>query len=134
MSDIKERLRGKYPVGPVNKYGNPEFGYRKFDGFLPPIQEEAAAEIERLEAKCERLEAANWQPISKLLPEHGEVLIFAPDETPSVVAGSLVACENGVEHYVQYSEELLNDAIGEVFNPTYFAEISLPTPPEKGHE
>lgn len=46
--DIVNRLRGKYPVGPIVN-GEPEFGWRKFDG-LPPIQAEAADEIELLRA------------------------------------------------------------------------------------
>jgi len=47
MSDIVKRLRGQYPVGPIGEDGEPEFGWRKFEG-LPPIQSEAADEIERL--------------------------------------------------------------------------------------
>ena len=51
MSDaLVSRLRGIYGVGPDG-----ELGYRTF--FVPLIQLEAAAEIERLNAKVERLTA-----------------------------------------------------------------------------
>lgn len=54
--DIVDRLRGKYPIGPVLPNGQPEFGWRQHDGLLtkygivpaPPIMEEAAKEIEGL--------------------------------------------------------------------------------------
>lgn len=47
-SKLVDRLRGRYAVGPMLPSGEPEFGWRQFDG-LPPIQAEAAAEIERLQ-------------------------------------------------------------------------------------
>jgi len=43
---LVDRLRGKYASGPHLPNGNPEFGWRQFQA--PPIQHEAAAEIERL--------------------------------------------------------------------------------------
>lgn len=55
--DIVQRLRGRYPIGPMLPNGAPEFGWREFDGILtkdhgiipaPPIMEEAAQDIERL--------------------------------------------------------------------------------------
>lgn len=46
---LTDRLRGKYASGPHLPNGNPEFGWRQFQA--PPIQHEAAAEIERLEAQ-----------------------------------------------------------------------------------
>ena len=46
--DLKDRLRGKYAVGPVTENGEPEFGWRQHE--VPPIQIEAAAHIEALEA------------------------------------------------------------------------------------
>ena len=45
---LVDRLRGKYACGPTMANGDPEFGWRKFD--VPPIQHEAATEIERLRA------------------------------------------------------------------------------------
>jgi hypothetical protein len=45
---LVDRLRGKYASGPHLPNGNPEFGWRQFQA--PPIQHEAAAEIERLTA------------------------------------------------------------------------------------
>jgi hypothetical protein len=46
---LTDRLRGKYAVGPIVPDGEPEFGWRLFP--VPPIQPEAAAEIDRLSAK-----------------------------------------------------------------------------------
>jgi uncharacterized small protein (DUF1192 family) len=54
MSDIVERLRGKYPNGPIMENGKPEFGYRYFEN-RPPIQEEAAQAITALTAEITRL-------------------------------------------------------------------------------
>jgi hypothetical protein len=69
-----------------------------------------------------------WQPIETLTPEHGEVMIWAPDEEPQFVSGSLVTVDSdGIEFYVRYTEELLHDAIGEIINPTFWAE--KPSPP-----
>lgn len=46
--NLTDRLRGKYACGPVMANGEPEFGWREFP--TPPVQHEAAAEIERLRA------------------------------------------------------------------------------------
>lgn len=66
---LVDRLRGRYASGPMLANGEPEFGWREFQ--VPPIQHEAAAELERLEkmvyvpgqwrcAKCEfRLTQSN---------------------------------------------------------------------------
>lgn len=43
---LTDRLRGKYAVGPTLPNGEPEFGWRQFE--TPPIQHEAADEIDRL--------------------------------------------------------------------------------------
>lgn len=45
---LVDRLRGKYASGPHLPNGNPEFGWRQFQS--PPIQHDAAARIEKLEA------------------------------------------------------------------------------------
>ena len=50
---LVDRLRGRYASGPHLPNGNPEFGWRQFQA--PPIQHEAAAEIEKLQAEIERL-------------------------------------------------------------------------------
>jgi len=44
-----DRLRGNYACGPHLPNGKPEFGFRQFQA--PPIQHEAAAEIERLQSQ-----------------------------------------------------------------------------------
>ena len=44
-NDLVLRLRGQYACGPTLPNGEPEFGWREFE--TPPIQHEAAAEIER---------------------------------------------------------------------------------------
>lgn len=46
---LVDRLRGKYASGPHLPNGNPEFGWRQFQA--PPIQHEAATEIERLQGQ-----------------------------------------------------------------------------------
>lgn len=46
-SRLTDRLRGKYANGPTIANGEPEFGWREFP--TPPIQHDAAAEIERLQ-------------------------------------------------------------------------------------
>lgn len=48
---LVDRLRGKYASGPHLPNGLPEFGWRQFQA--PPIQHEAAAEIERLRKALE---------------------------------------------------------------------------------
>lgn len=50
-NDLILRLRGRYATGPTLENGEPEFGWREFP--TPPIQHEAAAEIERLRADRE---------------------------------------------------------------------------------
>jgi hypothetical protein len=44
MSDLPNRLRGKYRIGPDSEYGE-----RQFAHFIPPICIEAADRIEELE-------------------------------------------------------------------------------------
>ena len=48
-----DRLRGRYACGPTLPNGEPEFGWRQFE--TPPVNHEAADEIERLEARCKTL-------------------------------------------------------------------------------
>src|ERR1700733_185954 len=43
---LTDRLRGRYACGPMQPNGEPEFGWRQHDA--PPIQVEAANEIDRL--------------------------------------------------------------------------------------
>ena len=52
---LVDRLRGKYASGPHLPNGNPEFGWRQFQS--PPIQHEAAARIEELEAALHKINA-----------------------------------------------------------------------------
>lgn len=52
-SRLIDRLRGRYACGPTMANGEPEFGWREFE--VPPIQHEAAAEIEQLMAENARL-------------------------------------------------------------------------------
>lgn len=49
---LTDRLRGKYACGPIMENGEPEFGWRQHE--VPPIQIEAAAHIEQLEATLRR--------------------------------------------------------------------------------
>lgn len=57
MSDLTNRLRGQYSVGPQG-----EFGTRSFSHFTPPICLEAAERIEALEKELENI--ANAKPRS----------------------------------------------------------------------
>ena len=50
---LADRLRGKYAVGPTLPNGEPEFGWRQHE--VPPIQKEAADEIERLRKALDHL-------------------------------------------------------------------------------
>ena len=68
MNTIANRLRGKYPLGPFQANGEPEFGWRQFDiDDLPEelmtrpsaIMREAASYIERLEEVLKAYEA--WE-------------------------------------------------------------------------
>lgn len=45
---LTDRLRGRYACGPTLPSGEPEFGWRQHEA--PPIQIEAAKEIDRLKA------------------------------------------------------------------------------------
>lgn len=51
---LTDRLRGRYASGPTMPNGEPEFGWREFQ--TPPVQHEAAAKIERLEAALSQCE------------------------------------------------------------------------------
>lgn len=57
-SDLINRLRCRYPIGPIQPNGEPEFGWREMGGPMPvgvtlptPIMKEAASRIEELEAQ-----------------------------------------------------------------------------------
>jgi hypothetical protein len=63
---LVDRLRGKYAMGPHLPNGNPEFGWRQFQA--PPIQHEAAARIEELEAKLAALPAPLEEIVEVLTP------------------------------------------------------------------
>jgi hypothetical protein len=62
-----DRLRGNYACGPHLPNGRPEFGWRQFQA--PPIQHEAAAEIERLR---NALEEINAQAVCFVIATPGE--------------------------------------------------------------
>jgi hypothetical protein len=53
-NELVLRLRGKYAIGPTLPNGEPEFGWQQME--TPPIQHEAAAEIERLQTEITMLE------------------------------------------------------------------------------
>ena len=82
MSDLIERLRGRYPMGNGDP---PEFGYRQFE--VSAIQQEAADEIECLqhelfawrntatlaqnEEKSLRRQLDDALELLKVMPDHG---------------------------------------------------------------
>jgi hypothetical protein len=65
--NLTDRLRGKYAIGPMLPNGEPEFGWRQFES--PPIQHEAAAEIERLRAALTEI---NSQTVCAVIATEGE--------------------------------------------------------------
>lgn len=64
-ADIVDRLRGRVAVGPMMANGEPEFGYREFanpytpNGKNPPVQLDAADEIEELRRHIRELSKAD---------------------------------------------------------------------------
>lgn len=58
--DLTKRLRGLYAIGPTLPSGEPEFGWRQYEG-TPPIQIEAAERIEQLEAEVAKLAEKAWR-------------------------------------------------------------------------
>lgn len=71
---LTDRLRGRYAVGPTLPNGEPEFGWREHK--TPPIQHEAAAEIERLRNLLEAI--APFAAIGGLLNMAGKAAM--PDD------------------------------------------------------
>lgn len=66
-TDIVDRLRGQYAVGPHLPNGQPEFGIRQFQS--TPINREAAEYIEMLRARLELADKTmdeNFQGMAKL--------------------------------------------------------------------
>lgn len=61
---LVDRLRGKYASGPHLPNGNPEFGWRQFQS--PPIQHEAAARIEALEAALSGI-VNHWNEFGEMM-------------------------------------------------------------------
>lgn len=56
-SRLVDRLRGKYACGPTLSNGEPEFGWRQHE--TPPVQHEAADEIERIRVEFEIVRTAS---------------------------------------------------------------------------
>lgn len=79
MYDIINRLRGRYPVGPILEDGEPEFGWRDFSANSTPLEQEAADIIEDLLEKLtiargEALsEAANIGYVTCVKTRHGKL-------------------------------------------------------------
>jgi hypothetical protein len=66
-TDIVDRLRGRYAMGPHLPNGNPEFGWRQFDA--TPINLEAADYIEMLRARlelCDKTNGTQFADMAKL--------------------------------------------------------------------
>jgi hypothetical protein len=61
---LTDRLRGRYAVGPTLPDGEPEFGWNQFE--TPPIQHEAADEIDRLRKENYALRAQDWDALKAL--------------------------------------------------------------------
>jgi len=72
MSDLVNRLRGTYAIGPKGVYGT-----RSFADFIPPISLEAADRIEVLEAKL--LFLVNNDSINDPSIDQEVLMLVAPD-------------------------------------------------------
>jgi hypothetical protein len=62
-TDLINRLKCRYPSGPIQANGEPEFGYRDLSGQMlvelpSPVMLEAAAALEAQDRKLSELEAA----------------------------------------------------------------------------
>jgi hypothetical protein len=68
---LTDRLRGRYAKGPTMPSGEPEFGWSEFSA--PPIQHEAAAEIERLQGLVRSLSDDNERLVRQLESSSGDV-------------------------------------------------------------
>lgn len=83
--DITHRLRCKYPLGPIQANGEPEFGWRDFSGpietMLPTsLMLEAADRIDAQTAELERLRQP-WISVAERLPEPGlTVFVYSPPQ------------------------------------------------------
>ena len=92
---LTDRLRGRYASGPTMPDGEPEFGWREFP--VPPIQVEAAAEIERLQAELAALSPPPaLGPVAVCLTSNratrGEASVrLAPNQ--AVILSTLLAAE-----------------------------------------
>lgn len=95
QTDIAHRLRCKYPMGPIQENGEPEFGWRDFSGTvvekmpLPSsVMLEAADHIDAQAAEIERLRNP-WVSVAERLPEPGlTVFVYSPpqpDDWPNSV-------------------------------------------------
>ena len=80
---LVDRLRGKYASGPHLPNGNPEFGWRQFQA--PPIQHEAAARIETLEAALKIISSGfTGDKIHESLSKQNLELVFTAHPTQSI--------------------------------------------------
>lgn len=92
-NDITNRLRCKYPRGPIMANGEPEFGWRDFSGPAPegmvlpsPLMLEAAGHIDAQAAEIARLRMAAqaaddaltmYERYGEICPFEGESMIHA---------------------------------------------------------
>lgn len=84
-SDISDRLRCRYPMGPIMPNGEPEFGWRDFSGAAPEgmvlptaLMLEAANHIDAQAAEIAALRQS-WQPIETAPKDGTEVLCWRED-------------------------------------------------------
>jgi hypothetical protein len=122
--ELIDRLRGKYPVGPLNENGEPEFGHRTFEEFTPPIQLEAA----------DALKATLWRPIEEM-PNNQNTVQLMSNKWLEPCSGCYISREYLAKEYddPDYMEEGWYPSTGFLFDlpevviyPTHFKPLDTP--------
>lgn len=86
---LVDRLRGKYANGPTLENGEPEFGWRQFE--TPPIQHEAADEIEQLEADKRRIDWLEEQIVDNIWLDDGTMVDVAGNSVRKAIDRAMAA-------------------------------------------
>lgn len=97
-SRLVDRLRGKYAVGPTLDNGEPEFGWRHHQ--VPPIQHEAANEIDRLSALLK------WRPIETAPKDGTEVDLWCQNQSTLTTGGARITdCHYHCDEWLKYGDD-----------------------------
>lgn len=119
MSDprtLKQRLRGRYPVGPILPDGKP----------FPLIQTEAADRIEELERLIERRD--DWIDVEVEMPPDNTAVLVACADWPFATMGSKKV---PVKTSGWDAERKRWQVFGASWTPTHWMHHPEPPPPRK---